>query len=112
MLFAVIKDEDGKTLGLIPLAEKVFTSGSRGFFGQGKADHDGERLQPVYALIPASLRDSLDDFLASGERKIDLWYARHRMATADFSDRRDHFLNLNRPDELAQVERLLRRPES
>ena len=72
--------------------------------------HDGERLQPVYALIPACLRDSLDAFLASGERKIDLWYARHRMATADFSDRRDHFLNLNRPGELAQVERLLRRP--
>jgi molybdenum cofactor guanylyltransferase len=73
--------------------------------------HDGERLQPVYALIPASLRDSLNAFLASGERKIDLWYARHRMATADFSDRRGHFLNLNRPDELAQVERRLRRTE-
>lgn len=72
--------------------------------------HDGERLQPVYALIPACLRDSLGAFLASGERKIDLWYARHRMATADFSDRRDHFVNLNRPADLAQVQRLLHRP--
>jgi molybdenum cofactor guanylyltransferase len=72
--------------------------------------HDGERLQPVYALIPAALRDSLDAFLASGDRKIDLWYARHRMATADFSDRRDHFVNLNRPADLAQVQRLLHRP--
>lgn len=71
--------------------------------------HDGERLQPVYALIPAALRDSVDAFLASGERKIDFWYARHRMATADFSDCRDLFLNLNRPDDLAQVEQLLRR---
>jgi len=71
--------------------------------------HDGERLQPVYALIPAALRDSLDAFLASGDRKIDLWYARHRMATAEFTDRRDHFVNLNQPDDLARVQRLLHR---
>jgi molybdenum cofactor guanylyltransferase len=72
--------------------------------------HDGERLQPVYALIPVALRDSLGAFLASGERKIDIWYARHRMAIADFSDCRDHFVNLNRPDDLERVERLLARP--
>ncbi len=72
--------------------------------------HDGERLQPVYALIPVALRDSLGAFLASGERKIDIWYARHRMAIADFSDCRDHFVNLNRPDDLERVERLLAQP--
>jgi molybdenum cofactor guanylyltransferase len=72
--------------------------------------HDGERLQPVYALIPAALRESLNAFLASGERKIDLWYARHRMATADFSDCPERFLNLNRPEDLAEVQRLLHRP--
>ena len=72
--------------------------------------HDGERLQPVHALIPARLRGSLDAFLASGDRKIDLWYARHRTATADFSDCRDRFLNLNRPGDLAQVQQLLHPP--
>jgi molybdenum cofactor guanylyltransferase len=72
--------------------------------------HDGERLQPVYALIPAALRDSLGRFLAAGDRKIDLWYARHRMATADFSDFKDRFLNLNRPEDLHEVQRLVRRP--
>ena len=66
--------------------------------------HDGERLQPVYALLPVTLLASLRDFLASGDRKIDLWYARHRMATADFSDQRDAFVNLNRP---ADMDRLL-----
>ncbi len=30
--------------------------------------HDGQRLQPVYALIPVSLVDSLDNFLSSGQR--------------------------------------------
>ena len=51
-----------------------------------------------------------DLWLELGERKIDIWYARHRMATADFSDCRDHFVNLNRPDDLERVERLLARP--
>jgi hypothetical protein len=36
MLFALIRDSDGKDVGLIPLAEKAFTSGSRGYFGQAK----------------------------------------------------------------------------
>lgn len=71
--------------------------------------HDGERLQPVHALIPAALRASLDAYLATGERAMHGWYARHRMATADFSDRRDLFLNLNRPDDLARLEQLMRR---
>ena len=65
--------------------------------------HDGDRLQPVYALLPVELLDSLNAFLASGDRKIDLWYARHRMATADFSDRREAFLNLNRPEDLEKI---------
>lgn len=65
--------------------------------------HDGDRLQPVYALLPVSLLDSLRSFLAAGERKIDLWYARHRMATADFSDRREAFLNLNRPEDMERL---------
>lgn len=65
--------------------------------------HDGDRMQPVYALLPVVLLDSLHGFLASGDRKIDLWYARHRVATADFSDRREAFLNLNRPDDLEPI---------
>lgn len=57
--------------------------------------HDGERMQPVYSLIPVTLSDSLDAFLESGERKIDLWYSRHRVALADFSDCPETFRNIN-----------------
>lgn len=57
--------------------------------------HDGKRLQPVHALIPTSLIESLESFLANGDRKIDLWYAEHSMATADFSDKPDVFFNIN-----------------
>ena len=58
---------------------------------------DGERLQPVHALISTELRDSLDEFLAGGERKIDRWYALHDFAQADFSARKDMFRNINTP---------------
>ena len=58
---------------------------------------DGERMQPVHALISVELRDSLDRFLAGGERKIDRWYAQHDFAQADFSDCREMFRNINTP---------------
>lgn len=60
---------------------------------------DGRRMQPVYALIPVSLQTSLQTFLDSGDRKIDLWYARHRVATADFSDIVETFANINTEDD-------------
>jgi molybdenum cofactor guanylyltransferase len=57
--------------------------------------HDGNRMQPVYALIPVALKQSLQDYLEGGDRKIDLWYARHRVALADFSDLPSTFVNIN-----------------
>lgn len=61
--------------------------------------HDGQRLQPVYALLGVNLYPSLQAFLQAGDRKIDLWYARHRMATADFSDCQEVFRNINTPQQ-------------
>ncbi len=61
--------------------------------------HDGLRLQPVFALLEVSLLPSLQAYLAAGERKIDRWYAGHRLATADFSDQQDAFLNVNTAEE-------------
>ncbi|MES9944422.1 MAG: molybdenum cofactor guanylyltransferase MobA [Candidatus Thiodiazotropha sp.] len=57
--------------------------------------HDGKRLQPVYALIPKRLADSLQRYLDGGDRKIDLWYEQHRVAHADLSDIPRTFININ-----------------
>ena len=57
--------------------------------------HSGEHLEPVFALLPCALRASLDAYLASGERKIRVWYQQHRMTTADFSDCPEMFTNVN-----------------
>lgn len=66
--------------------------------------HDGERLQPVYALLPTRLLANLENFLATGDRKIDRWYAQQRMALADFSDTPQMFMNINTPDDRRRLQ--------
>jgi FdhD protein len=68
------------------------------------AAHDGERLHPVFLLAERRLMDDLERYLASGERKIDRWLHRHRLALADFSDHPELFANVNTPEELAELE--------
>ena len=65
---------------------------------------DGERLQPVHALIRSDLLPSLEEFLAAGERKIDRWYALHDFAEVDFSDCAEMFGNINSPADRARLE--------
>lgn len=65
--------------------------------------HDGQRLQPVYALLPVKLLDSLLQFMDEGNRKIDLWYARHKMVEANFSDNPDIFRNVNTPEQHSEL---------
>lgn len=63
--------------------------------------HDGQRLQPVFALLNTRLKASLQGYLEAGGRKIDRWYAAHTMALADFSDEPAMFRNINTPADLA-----------
>ena len=66
--------------------------------------HDGDRIQPVFALIRRALLDDLDAFLESGGRKIDRWYGQQRMQLVDFSDNPDNFLNINRREDRDMLE--------
>jgi len=66
--------------------------------------HDGQRLQPVFALLRCSLLGSLQAYLDAGGRKIDGWYAEHAMQAVDFSDCMDTFLNINEPADREQLE--------
>jgi len=61
---------------------------------------DGERMQPVYALIPVSLHDDLQQYLSGGDRKIDLWYRQHSIELVDFSDQKSMFTNINSPADM------------
>lgn len=76
--------------------------------------HDGERMQPVFALLKCELLPSLLAYLQAGGRKIDTWYKQHRLALADFSGQPETFLNVNTPEQRASLEASLKqqRPQT
>ena len=59
------------------------------------------REQPLYALIQASLLESLGAYLASGERKVLPWYESVGAVALDWDDAGLAFDNLNTPEEYA-----------
>lgn len=69
--------------------------------------HDGERLQPVFAMLHRDLFADLVGYLDGGGRKIDHWYEKHGYATADFSDAIDTFSNINAPADKQELEEQL-----
>jgi molybdopterin-guanine dinucleotide biosynthesis protein A len=73
------------------------------------------RDHPVFGLWPLRLRHDLRRaMVADGVRKVDVWTARFKLARVDFSLVRtragplDPFFNANRPEDLAEAERLAR----
>jgi molybdopterin-guanine dinucleotide biosynthesis protein A len=70
---------------------------------------DGERMQPVFALLRRGLLESLVAFLEGGGRKIDRWYPQHRVEEVAFSRQAEMFANINTPEDVRDVERRLRR---
>ncbi|MEQ8818598.1 MAG: molybdenum cofactor guanylyltransferase MobA [Thalassobaculum sp.] len=69
----------------------------------------GGRHHPVFGLWPVALRAALREALIGRDvRKVDVFTADYRLAVADWpAEPIDPFLNVNRPEELAEAERLL-----
>lgn len=65
---------------------------------------DGERLHPVFLAIKTSLKPNLQDYLASGQRKISHWLEQQKMVQADFSNEPEIFININTLAELSELE--------
>lgn len=65
----------------------------------------GEQPHPVFCLMRRNVHASLARFLASGQRKIDKWYAALRIVEVAFDDEADAFANINTRDELAGLEK-------
>jgi molybdopterin-guanine dinucleotide biosynthesis protein A len=69
----------------------------------------GGRAHPVFGLWPVRLADDLRAAM-EGEaiRKVDVWTARYRLAQVEFpTEPIDPFFNTNRPEDLAEAERML-----
>jgi molybdopterin-guanine dinucleotide biosynthesis protein A len=70
----------------------------------------GGRAHPVFGLWPVRLANELRAAMVEeGIRKVDVWTARHALVEVPFAaDPVDPFFNTNRPEDLAEAERLLR----
>jgi molybdopterin-guanine dinucleotide biosynthesis protein A len=69
----------------------------------------GGQPHPVVGLWPVRLRGDLRHALVAEQiHKVDIWTARYRLATVEFPiGGIDPFFNTNRPEDLAEAERLL-----
>ncbi|AHF02865.1 molybdopterin-guanine dinucleotide biosynthesis protein A [Marichromatium purpuratum 984] len=66
--------------------------------------HDGERPQPLHALLPTALAPDLADYLADGERRLWTWLTRYRLAHAFYNASTWPDLNLNTPEQRRHAE--------
>jgi len=57
-LTVTVRDEDGKSVGVLVLNEKTFTTGSKGYHGQGKLEIGGTRYQAQCQLV--AIKDKAD----------------------------------------------------
>jgi len=68
---------------------------------------DDSRLQPVFAVVNRRVESSLHQYLDSGERKIDRWYASLDMVSVACTDLSACFLNINTEEERLAAEETL-----
>ena len=68
------------------------------------------RHHPVFGLWPVRLRAELQAALVEeGLRKVDIWTGRYGLAVAEFeATPYDPFFNANRPEDLAEAERMVK----
>ena len=63
-----------------------------------------DQAHPVFCLVKRDLEPHLREFLASGQRKIDKWYATLRVVEVQFDDQESAFTNINTEVELRELE--------
>lgn len=66
--------------------------------------HDGERDHPTVALVHRQLLSSLENYLASGERRVMVFLRQAGGHAVDFSDVKSAFINVNTLDELQNLQ--------
>jgi molybdenum cofactor guanylyltransferase len=89
------------------LVSRLAVALEEGGFDLACAQSNGQ-AHPVFGLWPVSLREALREALAGGMRKVDRWTARYKLVEVEFlAEPVDPFFNANRPEDLAEAERLV-----
>ena len=65
----------------------------------------GDQAQPVFCLCRRDVSEHLQQFLQSGGRKIDAWYATLKVVEVLFDDEAEAFSNINTREELAAFDK-------
>jgi len=60
-IIAELKDETGKTLGLISLPPKQFKTGSGGFYANTKVEVDGKRYQVQVQMVDIGSKNHAEE---------------------------------------------------
>ncbi|MFY9997240.1 MAG: molybdenum cofactor guanylyltransferase MobA [Leclercia sp.] len=67
--------------------------------------YDGERDHPTIALMSRQLMPALQDYLASGERRVMVFMRQAGGHAVDFSDMKQSFINMNTIEEIQKMQR-------
>lgn len=71
--------------------------------------HDGSRLQTLFGLYSPAVLSSLTDYLAAGQRKVEIWVTTLSPVIVDFSSEHEAFMNINTETDLHTAQSLLER---
>jgi len=93
---------EGADIAMAATRETAQEAGAAADANADAQDQPAVQVQPVFCLLKASLLESLQTFLDSGQRKIDRWTAQHRCATVVF-DESAAFFNANTVEELRRL---------
>ncbi len=63
----------------------------------------GEQVHSVFLVVESNLKNSLESYLAQGERKVQLWFKQHKTQYVDFGVDASGFENINTLDELNAI---------
>lgn len=67
--------------------------------------HDGDRDHPTIALMHRQLMPVLENYLATGERRVMIFMRQAGGHSVDFSDMKQAFINMNTLEEMQAVQR-------
>lgn len=69
--------------------------------------HDGTRLQMLFGLYSQDVISSLTEYLASGQRKVEIWVTALDHIVVDFSNEKESFMNINTKSDLQTAQSIL-----
>jgi len=74
--------------------------------------HDGQQMQNLFLLFPASLLEQLQDFFQQGNRRVSDWIKQNVYQCVDFSNQQECFININTLDSLNHIQDALKSSKS